>query len=75
MVLVARVQTQKKTKKEKNDDTVRNMWNPGTPKGHRSTTSHFNIINKNDHKESNQGNVYFVKTDRQCQYSIQEEMR
>ena len=46
-----------KLKKKINDDNFRRMQNPGNPQGHRSMTSHFNIIKKRGDKEYNQGNV------------------
>ena len=47
MVVGARLQQDKaKLKKETNDDTFRHMNNPGTPQGHRSMISHFNVITK-----------------------------
>ena len=58
MGLGAMGQTHKdKLKKKINDDNFRRMQNPGNPQGHRSMTSHFNIIKKRGNKEYNQGNV------------------
>ena len=55
-----RVKSQKaRLKKETNNDTFRNLQKPGTPKGHRSMTSHFNIIKKFGQKVSKEGGVYY----------------
>ena len=41
------MQTHKaKLKKETNNDNFRLIQKPGTPEGHRSMTSHLNVINK-----------------------------
>ena len=62
MGLGSRVQSNKdKFKKETNNDTFRSLQNPGTPKRHRSTTSHFNVIQKYGHEVSNQGDVDYDK--------------
>ena len=48
-----RVQSHKdKLNKETNDDTFRCIQNPGTPEGHRSMISHFNVIKKFGQKVS-----------------------
>ena len=58
MGLISRVKSHKaKLKKYTNYDTSRRIQKPGTPKGHRSMTSHFNVINKCGQKVSNQSDV------------------
>ena len=58
MGLVDKVKTHEdKLKKESNNDNFRSMHNPGTHQGHRSMTSHFNVINKCGPNVSNQGNL------------------
>ena len=58
----ARVQSHKaKLKKETNNDTLRNIQNPGTPEGHRLMKSHLTVIKKCGQKVSNKGNVYDEK--------------
>ena len=53
-----RVQSHKaKLKKETNNDTLRNIQNPGTPEGHRLMKSHLTVINKCGHKASKQGGI------------------
>ena len=50
-----------KLKKETKDDTFRRLQKPGTHEGHRSMTSHFNVINKCGQKVSKQGDVDYDK--------------
>ena len=58
----ARVKSHKaKLKKYTNYDTSRRIQKPGTPKGHRSMTSHFNVINKCGQKVSNKGDLDYDK--------------
>ena len=58
----AKVQSHKdKLKKETNNDTFMRLQNPGTPEGHRPTSSHFNVINKFGQKLSKQGYIYVDK--------------
>ena len=58
----ARVQSHKaKLKKETNNDTLRNIQNPGTTEGHRLMKSHFTVIKKCGHKASKQGGIDYLK--------------
>ena len=50
-----------KLKKETNNNTFRCLKNPGIPEGHRSMTSHFNVINKCGKKLSKQVDVDYDK--------------
>ena len=50
-----------KIKKETNDDTFRRIQNLGTPEGHRSMASHFNVINKCSQKVSKKFDVDYDK--------------
>ena len=64
MGLEYRVQIHKsKLKNETNDDTFRRIQNPGTPQGHMSITSHFNVIKKLGQNKSNQCSVDSDKHD------------
>ena len=65
MCLGVRVQKHKaKIKKEIKYDTFRNIKKPGTPEGHISMTSHFNVINKCGQKVYRKGDIdYDKKTD------------
>ena len=62
MVIGDRVQSHKdKIKKETDNDNFRHLKNPGTPEGHRSMISHFNVIKKCGQKVSNK--CYDKQTD------------
>ena len=58
----ARVQSHKeKLNKETNDDNFGHIQKPRTTEGHRSVTSHFNIIKKHGQKVSNRDNLDYYK--------------
>ena len=46
-----------KLKKETYDNNFKLIQKPGTPKGHRSITPNFNLINKCGYNEYKQGSV------------------
>ena len=62
MGIGAKFQSHKsKLNKETNDDTLNHIKNPGTPEGHRSMASNFNVIKKFGQKVSKKGYVYYDK--------------
>ena len=75
MVSGDRVQSHKaKLKKKTKNDIFGHIQNPGTPEGHRSMTSHFNVIKKFGQKVSKQGDVdYDKQTDSAKKLSIKKE--
>ena len=57
-----KVQSHKdKLKKKTSNDNFRIIWKPGTPEGHRSMKSNFNVINKCGQKVSKKGDVDYDK--------------
>ena len=62
MVIGDMVQSHKdKLNKKTNDHNWRRLHKPGTPEGHRSMISHFNVINKCGQKVFNKGGVDYEK--------------
>ena len=62
MVIGASMQSHKaKFKKETSDDTLKNLQKTETSECHRSTTLHFNVINKYILKVSKKGDLYYEK--------------